>query len=556
MQSDSNRPNHGGIRLRPEGALLRTYLRAAGVAQESINKPLIGVVTVATQIFSERPDARELGNAAVSGVEAAGGMAVRWDTVRTPDQVAWGHADSYSFAWRDQLADFIESWARQEALDGLVLVGDSHKTLVGMAMAAARLNLPAIVIPAGSAKWVYKESEKESDKKSSASEEFSEIVFGKKKVPATQEKLFNEALLAQDGHSTHAMDLVIEALGLALPGISTASIGSPKKHELAHASGQRIIALVQSGFSARRALTSNSFNNAVRLNAALGGSVDVAVHLMALAHEAGVTLAIDQFDKISRETPQITRLGGVGLKAPHNIEDLDRAGGVWSILHALKDSVAPSTTVCGKGASELARSAVIKETQIISANRPLAKQSGVGVLRGNLAPKGAVYLLNQVYPALIQFRGTAAVFESEFEAIRAISDNQIKKGMAIVVRGQGAKGGPGLRKLRILPALLESRGLNKTTPVITDGRLPDTPAGLFISFVSPEGAVSGPLAVLKTGDAIEINTFAHSLSVRLTDMELKIRQTRWQAPESKAAKGFLGRYSRSVSEAHEGAVLK
>ncbi len=561
MQND-NRPSTGagGIRLKPEGALLRTYLRAAGVAPESIAKPLIGVVTVATQIFSERPDAKELGNAVTAGVEAAGGIAVRWDTSRTPDQVAWGHAESYSFAWRDQLADFIESWARQETLDGLVLVGDSQKTLVGMAMAAARLNLPAVVVTAGASRWTAAATEQPdaAPKKNNVGpyQGLLEALFGKKPVNSTQERIFNESLVAQDNHSAYAMDLALEALGLSLPGMSTAPANSPRRHELAQASGQRVIALVQSGFTARRALTANSFMNAVRVNAGFGGSLDAAVHLMALAHEAGVALNLAQFDKASRETPQVARLGGVGLKAPHTIEDLDRAGGVWAVMHALKEQVSPTTTISGKGASELARSAVIKDPHVISANRPLAKQSGLGLLRGNLAPRGAVFLLNQVYPALVQFRGTAVVFENEMEAAKAVAENKIKKAFAIFVRGQGPKGGPGLRKLRILPALLESRGLNKTMPVITDGRLPDTPAGLFISFVSPEGAAVGPLSVLKTGDAIEIDTVARTMTVRLTDMELKIRQTRWQAPEPKATKGFLGRYSRSVSEAHEGAVLK
>lgn len=546
MQNDNRPSATGGIRLKPEGTLLRTYLQAAGVAPESISKPLIGVVTVSTQVFSERPEAKELGNAATTGIEAAGGIAVRWDTSRTPDQVSWGHAESYSFAWRDQLADFIESWARQEALDGLVLVGDSQKTLAGMAMAAARLNLPAIIVTAGGQKKSGAE----------AYQGFWTALFGKKPAVAAHEKLFNESLVAQDNHSAHAMDLTLEALGLCLPGMGSASSNSPRRHELAQASGQRAVQLVQSGFTARRALSANSFSNAIRLNAALGGSVDVAVHLMALAHEAGVVINTMMFDKISRETPQVARLGGVGLKQPHRIEDLDKAGGAWGILHAIKEQVSPTTTICGKGASELAKSAVIKDTHVISANRPLSKQSGVAFLRGNLAPRGAAFLLNQVYPALAQFRGTAIVFESEIEAAKAVAENKVKKAFAIFVRGQGPKGGPGLRKLRILPALLESRGLNKTIPVITDGRLPDNPAGLFISFVSPEGAAMGPLSVLKTGDAIEIDTIARTMSVRLTDMELKIRQTRWQAPEPKATKGFLGRYSRSVSEAHEGAVLK
>ncbi len=563
MQSDNRLPRNGGIRLRPEGALLRTYLRAAGVARESISKPLIGVVTVATQVFSEKPDAKELGNAVVSGVEASGGIAVRWDTVRTPDQMAYGHAESYSFAWRDQLADFIESWARQETLDGLVLVGDSHKTSVGMLMAAARLNLPALLVTAGGTRWVFKNEEADAgaQKKKAVSaveidELLAEIFSNKKKATAAQEQIFHDSLCAQGNHATYAMDLVLEALGLCLPGMSTAPSPSQRRHELAYASGQRIIALVQSGFSARRALTPNAFNNAIRLNSAVGGSIDVIVHLMAIAHESGVPLALDQFDRIARETPQVCRLGGVGAKDPHRLEDLDRAGGVWAVMHVLKDLVAPTTTVCGKGALELAKTSVVKDTHVIVATRPYAKQSGIGMLRGNLAPRGAAFLINQVLPALAKFSGSAEVFESEFDALKVVASGKIKKGTAIFVRGQGPKGGPGLRKLLFLPALLECLGLNKTVPVITDGRLPDTPAGLFISSVSPESMVTGPLAVLKTGDMIEIDVEKRTFGVRLTDMDMKIRQARWQAPDNKATKGFLGRYSRSVSDAYDGAVMK
>lgn len=523
---------------KPEGALLRTYLRAAGVAPESLAKPLVGVVTVSTQISSERADAKELGSAVVAGLEAAGGIAVRWDTVRTPDQVSLGRAESYNFAWRDQLADFIESWAKQETLDGLVLVGDSTKTLVGMAMAAARLNLPAAIVTTGATRSIHKPEEAGNGHKDK------------------QEQLFKACLMAQDNHASHAMDLVLEALGLCLPGMSTASVQSPRRHELAYGSAERVVTLIKSGFTARRVLTTNAFSNAIRFNAALGGSVDVAVHLMALAHEAGVSLSIDQFDRIAKETPQICRLGGVGVKDPHRIEDLDRAGGVWSVMNGLKNRILPTPTIGGKGALELAKTATVKDAHVILGSRPYAKQSGVGVLRGNLAPSGAAFLLNQVHPSLAIFRGPAIVFDTEIDAAKMISEAKVKKGSVIFVRGQGPKGGPGLRKLRVLPALLESRGLNKIFPVITDGRLPDTPAGLFISFLSPESAVSGPLAILKSGDIVEINIPSRQMMVRLTEMEMKIRQTRWQAPVTTMKRGFLERYSRSVSEAHEGAVLK
>jgi dihydroxy-acid dehydratase len=547
------------IRQRPEGALLRTYLRAAGIAPESFSKPLIGVAAAASQVFSERPDARELGNAAATGLEKAGGIAIRWDTVRSPELMTWGHAESYSFAFRDQLADMIESWTRQQALDGLVLVGDAPETLVGMAMAAARLNIPAVVIPVVSTRWEYSQDVEAGAKKKDAGDPFqilTETLFAKKKIGAeVVADPFTKCLLAHDNHADNAMYLAFEALGLSLPGIATAAPKSVKLHELAFSSGERIVELVKSGTTTRRILTQNAFTNAIRLNAAFGGSVDAAVHLMALAHESGVNLSIDLFDKVARETPQVIQLGAVGGKEPHRLEDLDKAGGVWAVLHALKTLVLPNPTISGKGALELAKTSNVKDSHVI-ASRPHHKQSGLGVLKGNLASRGAVFLLNQVTKELEQFRGPAMIYESEITAAEALIQNEIKKGSVIVVRNQGPRGGPGLRKLRILPALLESRGLNKIYPVITDGRLPDNPVGLFVSFVSPEGATKGPLGILKNGDFIEIDIEARSLGVRLTETELQIRYARWQPPESASARGFLGRYSRQVSEAQEGAVLK
>lgn len=354
---------------------------------------------------------------------------------------------------------------------------------------------------------------------------------------------------------------MFEALGVTLPGMATAPAQTAKRHELAFESGQRIIALVKTGYTFRRALTLNAFTNAIRLNAALGGSLDVAVHLMAIAHEAGVNLPLDLFDKIARETPQVARLGGVGGNAagdkdPHRIEDLDKAGGVWAVLNGFKDDILPSTTINGKGAMELAKNASVKDTQVINHRRPYNKQSGIGVLKGNLAPQGAMFLLNQATKELSVFRGTATVFESEADATTAVSLGKIKKGAAIVVRGLGPRGGPGIHKLRMLPALLELKGLNTNVAVLTDGRLPDAPQGLFVSLVSPEAAVRGALAILRDGDQIEIDVEKRSVIVRLTDTEMQVRLARWQAPATAGRRGFLERYSRSVSDVHEGAVLK
>jgi len=551
------------IRQKPEGALLRTYLTAAGIGPEAFHKPMIGVVTASSQVFSEKPDARDLGGAAINGIEASGGIAVRWDTMRSPDLMAWGHAESYSFAWRDQLADLIESWTRQQSLDGLLLVGDAPETLIGMAMAATRLNVPAIMVTCGRNRWesgqaVGADTAVKKKVISGPFELLAETLFRNKKKGEANPTVdwFRDCLLAQDNHEENAVELVLEALGVCLPGMATAPAQSAPRHALAYQSGQRLVSIIKTGPTFKRLLSSNAFANAIRLNAAMGGTVDVAIHLMALAHEAGYPLTLEHFEKISRETPQVCRLGGVGVGDAHRIEDLDTAGGVWAIMHALKDHVLPSATVNGRGASELARTSLIKDPKVIAVRKTYRKESGVGVIRGNLSMNGAVFLIGQVPVSLQRFIGPAAVFEQEVDAAKALNEGKVKKGSIIVVRSQGPKGGPGLHKLRILPALLQSRGWNSIFPLLTDGRLPDMPAGLFISLMSPESATPGPLGVLKDGDIITIDIPLRQMGLRLTDTDLRVRLARWQAPASKLTHGFLDRYSRSVSEVSEGAVLK
>lgn len=553
--------NESHIRRRPEGVLLRTYLTAAGVSPESNAKPLIGVASCSTQVFSEKSLARELATSVRFGIEGSDGLPRWWDTTRSPEMMSWGHADGYSFAWRDQLADLVESWAKQEALEGLVLVGDAPESLIGMAMAAARLNIPAVVVPINSQRWEFSHlPDAATVKKKDFGDPYemlTEILFGKKKSIQDQDKeRFSQCLMAVDNHESNAVYFVLEALGTCLPGLSTASNKIERLKHLAQASGERVVNLVKSGTTFRRILTANAFSNAVHLNAALGGSIDVAVHLMALANEAGVPLSLDFFDKVSRATPQLAHLSGSFEKQTTSLEEFDLAGGVWAVLHALKNAVHPTLTVGGKGAAELAKSTMIRDGRTISESKPLRKQSGIGVLKGSLAPTGALFLLNQVAPELLLVKGTARIFDQEILAAQAVSQGEIKKGTILVVRGQGPKGGPGLKKLRILPALLESRGLSKAIPVLTDGRLPDNPQGLFISCISPEGGVRSPFGVLKDGDEIDIDVVARSISIRLTQTELQIRLVRWQEPQTSNQRGFLARYSRSVSEISEGAILK
>ena len=303
-----------------------------------------------------------MGDAAAGGIDTAGGLAVRWDTQRTPDLVTWGHAEGYSFAWRDQFADFVESWARQEALDGLVLVGDSHKTLAGMAMAAARPNLPAVIVTTGAAAWIYRPAAAGSRQKKAlpdAYELLSARVVRKEKADGRGRRTaFQACRLAQDNHAAHASIWRWRRLGVCLPGMATAAGASRRgATNWRWRPGKRVMALAQSGHAFRSVLTPNAFSNAIRVSAALGGSTDVAVHLMALAHEAGVTLVVGYVRSHRPRNAAGLPLGRRNGKAPHRLDDLDRAGGVWAVMHTLKAAAPAATTLSGKGASELAKGA-------------------------------------------------------------------------------------------------------------------------------------------------------------------------------------------------------
>jgi dihydroxy-acid dehydratase len=486
-------------------------------ASES-KKPLVGIAVARTASFANAPVMEGLLQSIQQGIETSGGQAVRFSFEEIQGS-AEEHATNYWLPRRDLLADEVECISLGAGVDGLVLVGTHPETLAGFLMGAARTELSAVLASAGFAKEAMAPR-------------------------ANGSRPWEEAAAAL------TFALVMEALGVSPPGMAALAADSPERFERAFQAGGRAVEMVRQNLPLKKVLSANAFANAVRLDAALGGTADVILHLLAIAQECGVSLSYDAIEKIHRQTPQLADLRASGAEA------FEKAGGVPATLAALKNKLLPAMTVNGKNIMELVKNSGVKDPKVIHVKSPLRKASGLAMLSGNLAPGGAVANIAALPPARLAVAGPVKVFDSEESCVAAIKNRQIKKGTILVIRYEGPAGGPGMRPLGKVPMILEAMGLAETVPLITDGRFAGAPKGLFISMVSPEAAAGGPIALLKSDDQVEINVPNRQLIVRLTDTDLKVRRVRWKAPAPKAPGGYLSRYSRLVTGAHLGAVVK
>jgi dihydroxy-acid dehydratase len=350
------------------------------------------------------------------------------------------------------------------------------------------------------------------------------------------------------------MSCLAEALGMSLTGCGTALAVSSKKKRIAYASGERIVALVKEEMTPRKIMTQNAFINAVRVDMAIGGSSNTALHLPAISHEVGIELSMDDFDEISRETPHITSLRPSG---EFFMEDLEYAGGIPGVLNSLKDKLLSSDTVNGKNIRDIAKEGIIFDPNVIRGlDNAFHKEGGIAILKGNIAPDGCVVKQTAVSERAQRISGSAKVFNCEEDAMKAIMDKKIKAGDVVVIRYEGPKGGPGMREMLSPTSALVGMGLSDSVALITDGRFSGGTQGPCIGHISPEAMEGGPIALLKDGDMIDIDIPARKINVKLTDVELAKRRSEWRAPEPKVKTGWLARYARFVTSANTGAVLK
>lgn len=549
MRSDRTKK---GLERMPHRAL---YC-AAGVPQAAMGKPFIGLATSYTDLVPGHVGMRALERAVENGVHAGGGYPFLFGVPAVCDGIAMGHRGMhYSLPLREIVADLVESVAEAHALDGLVLLTNCDKITPGMLMAAARLDIPCIVLTAGPM-----HSGRIGNRRLSLVSDTFEAVgrFQRGEIGAAElSRLEAEACPGEGScqglYTANTMACLTETMGMSLPGCATALAGMSKKRHIAYASGQRVVELVRRNVTARKILTKAAFANAIRVDLALGGSSNSVLHLLAIAREAGVDLPLSEFDRLSRETPQLTTVTPGG---PHMMEDVEYSGGIPAILNRLLPFLKKNPTVSGEEITAIARRGRALDDGIIrTLKAPVRKEGGLAILTGNLAPGGAVVKQSGVDPSMFVFRGKARVFDSEEAAMAAIMGGRIRPGSVVVIRYEGPRGGPGMREMLSPTAAIMGMGLGTKVALITDGRFSGGTHGPCIGHISPEAMEGGPIALVREGDPIVLDIPKRKLSLDVPAAELARRRKGWKAPAPKVAKGYLSRYAKLVRSAGEGAVV-
>jgi len=535
----------------------RALLYATGLDKKRMGKPFIGIASAFTDLIPGHTHLRFLERYVEQGVCAGGGVPFVFGIPGVCDGIAMGHAGmKYSLASRELIADMIETVCMAHALDGIVCLTNCDKITPGMLMGVARLNIPAIFVTGGpmiSGRYKTK-------RLSFVRDTFEALARYKNgKINAKElESLECEACpgpgSCQGLYTANTMNCLTEAMGMSLTGCGTSLAISAKKQRLAFASGERITGLVKENMTTHRILTKAAFENAIRVDMALGGSTNTVLHLAAIANEVGIKLPLDLFDHISATTPHICNIRPGG---EHFMEDLEFAGGVPAALSRLKSKLKDNPTVNGVNIKEIARAAqVLDEDVVRSIENPYHKQGGIAVLRGNLAPDGSVVKQSAVDKKMMKFEGTAVVFNSEEDAMKSILGSKIKKGSIIVIRNEGPKGGPGMREMLAPTAAIVGMGMSDSVALITDGRFSGGTRGPCIGHVSPEAASGGPLAAVKTGDKILIDIPNRKMDVKISRQEFDRRLRQWKPPKPKITTGWISRYAKLVTSANTGAILK
>ena len=511
-------------------AFAESLLYALGRTPEEIARPGIAIVNPRNELVPGHVHLDDIASAVRDGVVSAGGTAFEFPTIAICDGLAMGHAGMcYPLASRELIADSIEAMILAHNLDAMVLVTGCDKITPGMMMAAARLDIPAIVINGG---------------------------------PMLAPRPAGKVPLSGCGscpglYTANSMACMAEALGLALPWNSCIPAPHGARRQLARQTGVRAMGLRKEGVIPRRVLTREAFENAITVDMAIGGSSNTILHLMALANEAGIELTLDSFDKISRRTPRLCDLSPAGA---YFMEDLYEAGGLQAVMAELskKDLLhLDALTLSGQTLGEIIRGAQSTRPEVIrSIEEPYYPEGGLAILYGNLAPQGAVVKQSAVKPEMFRHSGPARVFDLEEDAVTAMLDGKIHSGDVVVIRYEGPRGGPGFREMLMGTSTLLAVGLGAKVALVTDGRFSGATEGAAIGHISPEAMEGGPIAVVAEGDIIEIDIPSRKLNVDLPPKEIQRRLSRWSPPPLKRkAHSYLRRYSRLVTSAGTGAVL-
>lgn len=542
-----------GIERTPHRALIH----ATGVTRNALSKPFVAVISSFTDIVPGHIGFKDLERFAEKGVHSGGGYAFFSSVPGICDGIAMGHRGMhYSLPSRELIADMIESVIEAHSFDGILLLTNCDKFTPGMLMAAGRLNIPSLVVTAGPML-----SGRYKMRRLALVKDTFEAVGRYQAGEITAEEVGKLEMEACPGpgscqglYTANTMACVTEALGMSIPGCGTALAVSAKKRRIAFDSGIRIVELIKDNITPRKIMTKDAFENAIRVDMALGGSSNSVLHITAIANEAGVPLELETFDRISKDTPQITNVqpNGDGF-----MEDVEFAGGVPAVMKSLGEKIKEVATASGRTTKEIIKSAEIFDSQIIrSVDNPFKPEGGIAVLRGNLAPDGAVVKQAAVSKNMMKFTGSARVFNSEDDAMKAIMGKKIRPGDVVVVRYEGPKGGPGMREMLSPTSAITGMGLQECVTLITDGRFSGGTQGPCIGHISPEAMEGGAIALIEEGDKISIDIPNRKIELVVDEKTLSDRRKKWTPLPPKITKGYLARYARMVTSANTGAVVR
>ncbi|AXU79590.1 TPA: dihydroxy-acid dehydratase [Clostridioides difficile] len=542
-----------------EGAPKRALMYGMGLTKEEIERPLIGIVNAQNEVIPGHLHLDEIAEAAKNGVRMSGGLPLEFPAIGVCDGIAMGHVGmNYSLASRELIADSIEAMAMAHGFDALVLIPNCDKIVPGMLMAAARLNIPSIVV-SGGPMLPGKKNGKVYDFNSAM-----EGVGACKDGTVSEEELEALAMNSCPGcgscsglFTANSMNCLTEALGMGIPYNGTAASHSGERKRIAKYAGMYVMELLKNDIKPRDILTIDAFKNAIAVDMAMAGSTNTVLHLPAIAYESGIELNLDFFDEISEKTPCLTKLSPSGK---HHIEDLHMAGGIPAIMNELSKINGINLdckTVTGKTIGENIRNCEIENEEVIhTLKNPYSNQGGLAILKGNLALNGAVVKKSAVAEEMLVHEGPARVFNSEEEAVNAIFGKKINKGDVIVIRYEGPKGGPGMKEMLSPTSAVAGMGLDKHVALLTDGRFSGATRGASIGHISPEAMEGGLIGLVEEGDIISINIPDKKLELKVDEVEIENRKLKFKPLEPKIKHGYLSRYAKLVTSANTGAVLK
>jgi len=527
-----------------------------GCTDREMDQPFIGIINSFNEAVPGHIHLRQVAAAAAAGVRTAGGTPFECSTISVCDGLAMNHQGmKYSLPSRELIADSVEIVAQAHAFDALVLIPNCDKIVPGMLMAAARLNIPCLLVSGGP--MLAGQLDGESIDLNDVFKAVGAVARGE----MSEAHLLRLERAACPGcgscagmFTANTMNCLTEALGMGLTGNGTIPAIDARRLQLARKAGRQVMKLLADDIRPRDIVNKDSIYNAFIVDMALGGSTNSVLHLIAIAHEAGGDFPLTTVNQISQRTPHLSRMRPAG---DYHLEDLDRAGGIAAVMKELKELLnLKAKTVSGKTVAEVIANSQNRDKEVI---RPIAQAhsptGGLAILFGNLAPEGAVVKRSAVAPEMMAHRGAARVFDSEEEATQAIMNKKIKPGEIVVIRYEGPKGGPGMREMLTPTALLSGMGMDKEVALITDGRFSGATRGAAIGHVSPEAASKGPIAALRNGDIIKIDIPNHKLDAELSDKEISKRLAQLAEFEPKIKTGYLRRYAEKVGSASTGAVF-